>query len=261
MPMPKTYKTEAIVLKHADLGEADRLLTLYTPNTGKICGVARGVRKTKSKLGGHVEPLMRCSLVLAHGRSLEIISQAEILESFLSIRSDLGRTAQALYLAELTDAFTSERAENYPVYTLLLDSLRLLERSPRREIFSRYFEIQIASHAGYAPQLHRCVNCEMPLKPVVNYFTPSGGGVLCPDCAHTEPVVQPLSVEGLKILRLLGRGDYATADRLQMSPPLAQELKQITQGYVRYLLERNLGSADFIERLRNEQSRRESVAR
>lgn len=261
MPAPKTYKTEAIVLKHADIGEADRLLTLYTPSAGKIRAVARGVRRVKSKLGGHVEPLTRCSLVISRGRTLEIVSQAEILESFLPIRRDLLRTAQALYLVDLTDAFTSEHAENYSVYRLLLESIRLLERSPGRDILSRYFEIQIVSQTGYAPQLYRCVNCGAPLKPVMNYFTPSGGGMLCPSCSHTEPVVQPISVEALKVVRLLHRGDYATAARLRLSPPLAQEIRRITQGYVRHLLERDLRSINFIDRLRRGESDEERSAR
>lgn len=261
MSEPKTYKTEAIVLKHADIGEADRLLTLYTPNAGKIRAIARGVRKTKSKLGGHVEPLMRCSVVLSRGRTFEIISQAEILESFLSIRRDLLRTAQALYLADLTDAFTSEHTENYPVYRLLLDSIRLLERSPGRDILSRYFEIQIASQTGYSPQLYRCINCTSPLRPGKNYFTPSGGGILCPSCPRTEPVVQPISTEALKVLRLLHRGDYPTAARLRLSPSLAQELRHITQGYVRHLLERDLRSSDFIDHLRREDSLGERLLR
>ncbi|MBM3133254.1 MAG: DNA repair protein RecO [Chloroflexi bacterium] len=252
MSQPKTYKTEAIILKHADLGEADRLLTLYTPNYGKIRAVARGVRRTKSKLGGHVEPLTRCSLVLSHGRNLETVSQGEIMESFLLIRTDLWRTAQALYLVELVDAFTSERAENYPAYHLLLDSLHLVERVRNVNILFRYFEVQLLEHMGYRPQLFKCLNCGVPAKPIENFFSPSGGGILCPNCVHAEPVVQPISVDALKVMRLLQRGDYATADRLRISPSLSRDLERIAQGYVRYLLERDLRSTDFIDRLRRE---------
>lgn len=255
MTAPKTYKTEAIVLKHADIGEADRLLTLYTPNAGKIRAVARGARRTKSRLGGHVEPLMRCSMVVSRGRTFEIISQAEILESFLPIRRNLLRTAQALYFLELTDAFTAEHAENYPVYRLLLESLRLLERSSVRDILSRYFEIQIVSQTGYSPQLYQCINCNARLEPVTNYFAPGGGGILCPSCTPAEPMVQPISPEALKVLRLLHGGDYPTAARVRLSPPQAQEIRRISQGYVRHLLERDLRSSDFMDHLRKAECR------
>ncbi len=252
MPALKTYKTEAIVLKHIDLGEADRILTLYTPNQGKIRAVARGVRRMKSRLGGHVEPLINCSLMLSHGRTLDVVSQGQTIQSFLPIRNDLKLTVQALHLVELTDAFTSERIENYPVYKLLLDSLSLLAKVRNVEMLFRYFEIQLLGHVGYEPQLYKCLNCKATIEPIENLFSASGGGILCPNCAHTEPVVQTISVDALKVIRLLQRGDFPTANRLLLSPDLSRELERIMQGYIRYLLEREIKSTRFRDRLRRE---------
>ncbi|MCL0075374.1 DNA repair protein RecO [Dehalococcoidia bacterium] len=260
MTPPKIYTTEAIVLKHANLGEADRMLTLYTPNMGKLRAVVRGARRTRSKLGGHVEPVTHCSLVLARGRNLDTVTQSQTIESFLSIRNDLWLTARALYLIELADAFTSEHAENYPVYKLLLDALHGLAKVRREEAASwmqhlmllRYFELQLLGHVGYQPQLRDCINCRSPIQPVENFFSPSGGGILCPKCAHTEPVVQPISVNALKVMRLLQRGDYATASRLRLVPELSRELERTIQGYVRYLLEREIKATGFLDRLRRE---------
>lgn len=252
MPAPKTYKTEAIVLKHTDLGEADRILVLYTPNYGKIRAVARGVRRMKSRLGGHVEPLTNCSLLLARGRTLEIVSQGQTIEGFLPIRSDLSLIAQALYLIELTDAFTSDRIENYPLYRLLLDSLHLLSRVRNSSILFRFFELQLLECVGYRPQLRECLNCKSPLKPVQNYFSASGGGILCPDCVHVESVVQPISVDAQKVVRLIEQGDFAKANQVRLSSGLSQELERIIQGYIRYLLERDLRSTRFLDRLKRE---------
>ncbi|MFW0859767.1 MAG: DNA repair protein RecO [Dehalococcoidia bacterium] len=252
MTAPKIYKTEAIVLKHADLGEADRILTLYTPNMGKLKALVRGARRSRSKLGGHVEPITHCSLVLARGRSLDTVTQSQTIESFLSIRNDLWLTARALYLIELADVFTPERSENYSVYKLLLDALHELGKVRRFELLFRYFEIQLLGHVGYQPQLRDCLNCRSSLRPVENFFSPSGGGVLCPNCAHTEPVVQPISVNALKVMRLLQRGDYATASRLRLVPELSRELERIVQGYIRYLLEREIKATGFLDRLRRE---------
>ena len=252
MSLPKTYKTEAIVIKHADLGEADRILTLITSRAGKIRAVGKGVRRMKSRLGGHLEPLTHCSLMLTRGRQLDTISQSQTIDAFFGIRGDLRLTAYALYLSELTDAFSSERAENYPIYKLLLDTLHHLEKTPSVTVLSRYFELQLVGHAGYQPQLHECLNCHTPLKPVANYFTPSGGGVLCPDCMHIEAVVQPLSLNSLKVLRLLQSSDWASVGRLRLKTELSQELERITRGYARYLLERDLKSTAFIHRLKRE---------
>jgi DNA repair protein RecO (recombination protein O) len=258
---PRIYTTEAIVLKHANFGEADRILTLYTPNMGKFKALGKGTRRSRSKLGGHVEPLTHSSLVLARGQSLDAVTQSQTIESFLSIRSDLWLTARALYLIELADLFTPEHAENYPVYKLLLDTLHELGKVHRRKesassmqhfMLLRFFEVQLLGHVGYQPQLGDCLNCSSSIEPVENFFSHSGGGVLCPNCAHTEPVIQPISVNALKVMRLLQRGDYATASRLRLAPELSRELEQIIQGYVRYLLEREIKTTGFLDRLRRE---------
>lgn len=252
MRAPRVYKTEAIVLRHINLGEADRIITLYTPGLGKLKAVVRGARKPTSRLCGHVEPLTRCSLMLAHGRNLDTVSQGQILENFLSIRNDLSLTAQALYLIELTDAFTAEQVENYSVYRLLLEALRRLHKVHHTEILSRYFEMQLLSFIGYQPQLDECLNCRCPIEPVNNFFSSSGGGILCPACSHTEPVVQPISVNALKVMRLLQRGDHATADRLHLNYDISKQLERAVQGHLRYLLERELKSTEFLDRLKRE---------
>ncbi len=261
MTAPRIYKTEAIVLKHANFGEADRILTLCTPNMGKLRALVKGARRSRSKLGGHVEPLAHCSLVLARGRNLDIVTQCQIIESFLSIRSDLRLTAEALYLVELADAFTPEHAENYQVYKQLLDALHELGQVRRRKeavssmqhfMLFRFFELQLLAHVGYQPQLRDCINCRVSIQPAENLFSYSGGGVLCPNCAHTEPVVQPISVNALKVMRLLQGGDYATASRVRLAPELSRELPRLIQGYVRYLLEREIKATGFLDRLRRE---------
>jgi len=121
MATPKVYKTHAIVLKRINLGEADKILTLYTPNLGKLSAIAKGVRRPKSKMGGHLELLTHCSLMLARGQNLDIITQSETISSFLPLRDDLWRSSLALYAAELVAQFTAEHVENYPIYRLFLD--------------------------------------------------------------------------------------------------------------------------------------------
>ncbi len=247
MGTERIYRTEGIVLKHRDSGEADRLLTLLTPDYGKVRAIARGVRRPCSKLGGHLEPLGRCQLVLARGKTFDRVTQAQLLET-LSPR-DLRRMAYAIYLLELVDAFAVEEG-NRTLYNLLLLTLRELSRTQRTELVCRYFELQLLGQVGYRPEFERCLTCHSPLKPEVNFFSPSGGGVLCPQCRATEPVVQPLSVDSLKVLRFLQRSDLPTASRLRLSEELLQELEKLLRDYLRYLLERELKSADFLDRLK-----------
>src|SRR5437588_93894 len=106
---PRVYRTEAIVLRGYDYGEADRILTLYTPNSGKLRAIAKGVRRTKSRMAGHLDLFTRSNMLVARGRQLDIVTQAETIESFRSMRDDLSRVSLAHYVAELVDSFTAEQ--------------------------------------------------------------------------------------------------------------------------------------------------------
>ncbi len=121
MHRDRTYRTDAIVLRRADFGEADRLLTVFTPHRGKLKLIAKGARKPTSRKSGHVELFSLGQFFVAVGRELDIVTQAETTESFLPLREDLLRTTYAYYLAELADAFTAERDENRPLFELLKD--------------------------------------------------------------------------------------------------------------------------------------------
>ena len=108
MPRPRVYKTEAIVLRQRKLGEADKIVTLFSPQKGKIDAVAKGVRKTRSRISGHVEPLTFGSYLLAEGRDLDIVTQAETVEAFPGLRADLERLGRGLYCCLL---YTSDAAD------------------------------------------------------------------------------------------------------------------------------------------------------
>ena len=132
MSRPRLYKTEAIVLRHQSLGDADKILTLYTPYLGKIRVVAKGVLKPKSKLAGHVEPLTRSSMMIARGQNLDVISQSHTIDSFIALREDLLGTSRAIYAVELLDLFTVQEDANPGLYETLLSTLSALARASRR---------------------------------------------------------------------------------------------------------------------------------
>jgi len=249
MSRPRVYKTEGIVLKRTNLGEADCIITLYTPDIGKVRAVAKGARKPKSKLGGHLDLLTQSSLLLARGQNLDIITQSQTIQSFLQLKRDLKAISCALYLAELVDQFTPEQAENYPLYRLLQANLLRLCEGGNRDVQLRQFELQLLSHLGYQPELHQCLGCNSPLAPRDNFFSPGSGGVLCPNCAAKEPTARPISLDALKVMRFLLNGDITSASRLRMSSELSAELEQLLRAYVRYLLEREVKSLRFLDQL------------
>src|SRR4030042_4626425 len=151
MPPPRVYKTEAIVLRQRKLGEADKIVTLFTPNYGKLEAVAKGVRRPKSRLAGHLEVLTYTSAMLAQGRNLDVVTQAQVIESFAPLRDDLHRLSRALYAAELVDRFSPEGAESYHIFQFLFGTLRRLAAGAAVDIVLRYFAMQLLNLAGFPP--------------------------------------------------------------------------------------------------------------
>ena len=251
----RLYKTEAIVLKHLPIGEADRIVTLYTPHLGKVRAVARGARRAKSRLAGHLEPLTRTQVLIRRGKTLDTISQAETVASNLELRQDLWRMGCGLYMAELTDRFAQEGLENSSLYRLLRDGLASLATTRAIDLLLRSFELRLLHLVGYRPELHRCVECRTPLSPATNYFSPSAGGVLCPECRPKHSLHRPLSLNALKVLRLLSGGDSQTVGTVRLPEELAIELEGTMRQYIHYLLEQEVRSTEFLDLLRREGQR------
>jgi DNA repair protein RecO (recombination protein O) len=245
-----TYQTQAIVIKDNKIGETDKLVTLYTPEFGKLKAVARGAYRPGSKLGGNVEPFTYSLVMLARGRSLDIITQSQTIDAFPVLKSNLWRMACGLYILELIDSFTVENDENRPLFNSLLNSLCWLSQDKSSEIVLYYFELHLLHHLGYRPQLTRCVSCGATLKPEANFFSYSQGGILCLHCRQQDLTSHLLSVNALKVLRLWQSHNYATAKQVKLSPELSSELEQVLQGYIRYLLQREVNSLAWLEELR-----------
>lgn len=252
MSKPRVYKTEAIVLKRVNLGEADSIITLYTPHLGKIRAVAKGVRRPKSKLVGHLELLTQGIFLLAQGQNLDIITQSQMIQSFHPIKNDLWRTSCAIYVSELMEQFSGDEIENYPAYRLLQSTLHWLCEARNNELVLRYFEINLMRLMGYQPELYQCINCKVGLMQQRNFFSMEGGGTLCPVCAKNEPAALPLTIDALKIMRFLITNDTTSAGRLKISSLLSRELEQLLREYIKYILEREVKSVEFLDRLREE---------
>jgi len=201
-----------------------------------------------------VETLIHSSMMLAQGRNLDIITQSQTIDSFLPLRSDLWRTSCALYTAELVDRFTEEHIENYPVYRLLLDTIKNIIEEEDVNRLLRHFEIRLLGYLGYKPELKTCIHCKKALEPVENYFSASGGGTLCPACRLAEPAVRPLSLNALKVMRLLQQSSYQQASRVKLNEGLSKELEAIMRSYITYILEREVKSVQFLDELRRPQN-------
>ncbi len=251
----RTYRTEAIVLRRKDIGEADRILTLYTPARGKVRAIAKGIRKPRSRKAGHLELFTRSKLLLATGRDLDIVTQAEMVDAYRPLREELLRGAYAGYLVELLDRFTPDAEENDELYSLLREGLTWASTAPDLALAARYYELQLLGLAGYQPQLQRCLVCDRALLPEDQFFSAGDGGVICPRCreaekARTDRGWLPLSLNALKLLRYIQSSPYARVATLTVSPRVHAEVEFLTTRYITLILERQLKSVEFLKLIR-----------
>ncbi|MCL0100176.1 DNA repair protein RecO [Dehalococcoidia bacterium] len=251
MAKPRSYKTDGIILRQMPLGESDRLLTLYTPGYGKIRAVARRVRRTKSKLVGHTEPLTHSRLSISHGKSLDWISEAETIHSFRRIKEDLTLLTRSLYLSELVDGFSVELESNPPVYKLLLDTITIFNNTIESLSYStliRHFELRLLMLSGFGPDLHNCVECREELEPANHFYSCTRGGVLCKKCQGvSKDGLIPVSLNSMKVLRFLERQSSDAAAKLDVPEAIMREIEKLLVTNVTYVLEREIKSASFMK--------------
>ncbi len=248
-----SYRVEAIVLRHAEWGEADRLITIFTREGAKLRVIAKGARKIKSRKAGHLEPFTRVTLQLAKSRSFPIVTQAETQDAYLPLRDDLLRTVTASTVIELLDRFTYEsEAETPTVFSLLADTLTRITTQSDPWIAVRYYEVQVLDVLGYRPQLGVCANCSNEIQPVDQFFSIVQGGILCPSCGRNLPGSQPVSMTALKTLRHYQRSSYSQAVKWDPPEAVRLEVETLLQRYITYLLERELNSPGFLKQLKED---------
>ncbi len=248
----RSIRVEAVVLKHNDWGEADRLLWLYTREQGKVRAIAKGVRKPRSRKAGHLEPFTRVSLQLARGRDLWIVTQAETIDPYLQLREDLVRVGYASYVIELLDRFTYEEGENSGLFRLLVETLNRINQEPDPVLAVRYYEVRLLDLVGFRPVLFQCVICGKEIQAEDQYFSALEGGVLCPACGTGHAGSIPVSMNALKYLRHFQRSSYAEASRAHPTSSQYREIELLMQFYLTFLLERGLNTPAFLRRVRKE---------
>jgi len=251
VPVPRLYKTPGIVLSRFDLGEADRVLTLLTPHEGKLRVIARGVRRPTSRIGGALEPFAELHLVLARGRTFDVVTQASVGQAWLAFRDRLESAATAWYLGELADRAVEEGGSAYPVYALLRRGFQLLDDGMDPGRVARWYEFGLADALGMRPEVERCVECDLALDAEDDFrWVPSLGGVLC--SRHAGPPAEQvgLSLDALKLLRAYRRLDIEAIAALRLSLAVEHEVEGALRRFVRHVLEREARSLAFLDEVR-----------
>lgn len=241
----RLYRVRAVVIRQRDLAEADRIVALYTGERGKLSAVAKGVKRPRSKLAGGLQLFAHVEVLLAAGRTLELVSQARPVDTFYQLRTDLRRYAHAGYAVELLDVLTEEQAADPELFDLLVTVLKGLNEGGDPPTLVRGFELKLLTRLGYGPELETCVSCATEVEGGSIGFATAEGGVLCARCLRTTGV-GGISVNALRALRDLVRMPLPELPRRKLSRAASEELARVMRAFVDYQLPRPLRSAAFL---------------
>ncbi len=246
MPLLKTL---AIVLKSRRWGEADRIVTLYTDRLGKIRGVARGVRRSKSRFAGSLEPFVLCHVDLFEkpGDTLYRISQVDLVESFSRLREDLALMAAAARMANVASAVTPDGEPEPCLFETLVSGLRALQGSSDPPLTTLLFEIRLLGQTGFRPQTDHCASCGTTHLLDEPVFSPTAGGLVCGRCASRQPgrsVV--LSKGSLAFLHQAVRFPETLVTRLKAEGRVRVELESAIEAYMAIVAGKHLPAVDFL---------------
>lgn len=244
------FRTRAFVLRRHDLGEADRILTLFTREQGKRRVVARGVRKPKSRLAGHVELFSLVDTYMVVGTNLDLLSQATTITTYSELATNLERFAYASCAAETLDRLTPEAEADRYLFDTFEITLDRISKAERPSLHLRHFELLVLARSGYRPHLTTCVQCGESLEESTNRFAPAAGGVICSTCQIDGWSLQ-VSSRGLKSLRWLLDAEPGSAARLRTDHQLDRELEKLLAAYRGSVLGSELRSTELLERIRS----------
>ena len=211
--MPRTaastpFSTRALVLRARPLGEKDRVLTLYSPDIGKFSAVARGARSPKGKLSALAQPFVVARFLGATGRSLDIITQAQIEAIHAHLSGDVLKMSWASLACECAD-WAPERVadeEGFAILQVFLDALNEADGFVGCEAVGLWFQAQWLAHQGYSPTIGICVSCGKKLEADGEFwFGPLSGGTLCGNCRGVEASPERVSGQAMRALHRLER--------------------------------------------------------
>ncbi len=245
--MNEFYRTKGIVIGKRDFFEADKILTVFTEDMGKIVVKAKGIKKIKAKMAGHLETFNYVDLELVKGHTFHIVTGAQVIKSFDNIKNDFERIGVFYYITEVLSKILAENAPQRNLFQFLLSiTTRLEEENVNFLLLLLFFELNVLDFLGFKPEIVVCVGCRENIRGHHFYFSDERGGVLCETCGDTDFLSSPISQNAIKLMRLLTTKNFDFLERVKIDDEIAREVKTINAFFIEHILGREIKSAKFI---------------
>ncbi len=246
-----SYFINGIILRHQDFREADRLLTIYSREFGRIEAVARSSRKISSKLAGSLEPFLVTECMVIRGKRYDTIASSTVARDYKNIKGNLHQLAIAEYLAQLVVTTAKERQADEKIFALLCTVMEALDKNSNKyyPYLVWYFVWNYLKYLGYEPELYHCVNCKKSIRPGNNTFSFQRGGLVCSRCGHGIQNGQNISDASIKLMRFILEHPPEKLRSVAITKPMITALNKITAGYWQYTQERDWPIKDFLSLL------------
>ncbi len=238
------------MLRQYPLGEADRIVSILTPDLGKVRAVAKGVRRPNGRLRGHLDLTNIVDFSAAYGRNLDVITEAALRDDHPGSRENLTRLSHSIYVCEVADLFSQERSPSHALYALVAETLEAMSEVSDPWLLGRWYEQRVLDVTGFRPQLEQCVECDATLEPGDHFLDLTAGGVLCPEC-RTLGIGQKVQVSqsAMRALRHFQRTETVSGIGAPvLSDSVRNEVERISSRYIRSIVERDIRSAEFTRR-------------
>jgi DNA repair protein RecO (recombination protein O) len=243
----KLFTIDAIILRTKNYNEADKILTLFSKEEGKLDALAKGVRKIKSKNKGAVQLFSLSKIMLHEGKGMHTVTQCQLLNSFKVLNEDLDKMAYAHYVCELIYLMAPYKDANEALFFLLLNTFTALEILDEK-LVTRYFELQLLTLMGMSPQLKQCVICSGNMSPVKARFSVDKGGLVCPICSSVNAL--PISGETVAVMQKFQNIELKQLQRVKISARCAIELEHVLKQYIENYLGMSVKALQFINNLK-----------
>lgn len=244
----KEFSVTAISLRYYDLGEADKIFVLFSKEQGLVKAVAKGIKKAKSKLSGHLDLLNVNNLIIREGKNMGTITQCETIKVFPKLRLDYDKLIYSLFMGELITLFIHEGEISEDIFDLLINTLDLLQNAENTLIYTIWFEIHFLTLLGYQSNMSACDICQETI-PEKNYklgFSLNTGSVVCSNCLKISSNYKIIDDDIRNILKNLKVLDISNLTSVTADDNLLQKIQTIFKEYFSNLSERKIKTLSII---------------